>query len=216
MRHGGGTDSYRSDITTVRKKLLCEANFPEFESLCAAYFLEGLTEMQTRFIPPNALWLLLPPIALYALDSGLTLYGQSDEYWAGNYADVNEMSPSFNYYLSVHPLVAGAAFLLWIFLFSAVILLLPEILAMMLSVAIVIGHMVGATSWLAFRLESYQACSLLFLVTAVVIVFSFKRGQNNDGRAAIDWGRTGLPEWTRWVLIAGLAALPVWWFLVPR
>jgi hypothetical protein len=173
-------------------------------------------DVERNLVARNALWLLVPPVVLCGLDFGLTFYGQSAEYWAGNYSAVNEMSPSFNYYLSVHPLMAGAAMLLWMFLFSALILLLPEMLALVLVVAIVIGHMVGATTWLAFSLRSYQACGVLFLLTSALIVFAFKRGQNSDGRAAFDWSRTGLPGWARWVVILLLAALPVWWFLVPR
>jgi hypothetical protein len=172
--------------------------------------------MQNPWISRNGLWLVLPPIALCVLDAGLTLYGQSAEYWSGNHAAVNELSPSFQGYLAVHPLVAGAAFLLWIGIFSAVILLLPELLALVVSTAIVLGHMGGAESWLAYRFHQYQACNVLSLATAAIVVVSFKCGQNKDGRAAFDWARTGLPGWLRWVLIAGLTLLPIWWFLVPR
>jgi hypothetical protein len=56
----------------------------------------------------------------------------------------------------------------------------------------------------------------MFLATAVLIVFAFKRGQRNDGRSAIDWERTGLPAWTRWAAIAALFVLPIWWYLIPR
>jgi len=57
----------------------------------------------------RAVWLVVPPAILCALDFGLTLYGQSDRYWAGNYTDVNEMSPSFARYLAIHPLAFVAA-----------------------------------------------------------------------------------------------------------
>ncbi len=126
------------------------------------------------------------------------------------------MSPSFQGYLAVHPLAAAAAFLLWIGIFSAIILLLPELLALVVSTAIVLGHMGGAESWLAFRFHQYQACNVVSLLTAALVVVSFKRGQNSDGRAAFAWSRTGLPSWLRWVLIGGLTVLPIWWFLVPR
>jgi hypothetical protein len=172
--------------------------------------------MRNSWFDRNTLWLLLPPIALCALDAGLTLYGQGAEYWSGNHAAVNEISPSFHDYLAVHPLVAAGAFLLWIGIFSAMILLLPELLALVVSMAIVLGHMVGAESWLAYRFHQYQACNALSLVTAALVVVSFKRGQNGDGRAALDWERTGLPGWVRWLAIAGLVVLPTWWFLVPR
>jgi hypothetical protein len=153
---------------------------------------------------------------LCALDFGLTLYGQSPSYWSGNYADVNELSPSFAAYLAIHPLAFVGAGLLWIVIFSAMIALLPEILALTVSIAVVIGHMGGAATWLAYRFHNYQACNALFLVTALVVVLSFKRGQSTDGSSAFNWKRTGLPAWARWVTVAVLMALPIWWFLVPR
>ena len=172
--------------------------------------------MEQTILPRNTLWLLLPPIALCSLDFGLTLYGQSDTYWNGDFSSVNEMSPSFARFLAIHPLTFVAAQLLWIAIFSVLILLLPEKLALTLVLAIVIGHMAGAATWLAYRFNSYQSCNVLFLATSGVIVFAFKRGQNNDGRAAFKWERTGLPSWTRWLLIAALISLPVWWFIIPR
>lgn len=172
--------------------------------------------METSWLPRNTLWLLLSPIVLCLLDIGLTLYGQSDAYWDRNFRSVNEMSPSFAGFLAIHPLVFVAAVILWIAIFSALILVLPEKLALTLVVAIVIGHMAGAATWLAYRFNSYQSCNVLFLATSSVIVFAFKRGQNNDGRAAFNWDRTGLPSWTRWIFVAALAALPMWWFIIPR
>jgi hypothetical protein len=172
--------------------------------------------MQQAILPRNALWLLLPPIALCSLDLGLTLYGQSTDYWAGNYSAVSEGSPSFAHYLSIHPLMFAGAGLLWMAFFSAVILLLPEKLALTLSIGVMLGHMAGAASWLMYRFGAYQMCNALFIVTAGLIVLAFKRGQRTDGRSAFDWERTGLPGWIRWLLIAVLALLPTWWFLIPR
>lgn len=172
--------------------------------------------MRSKIIAPNSLWLLLPPVAICALDFGLTLYGQSAEYWAGNYSSVNEVSPSFAYYLSIHPLVVVAAGLLWMAIFSVIILLLPERLTLILAIAIVIGHMWGSMTWIAYRLRSYQGCNVLCLTVAVLIVFAFKKGQNSDGSSAFNWAVTGLPEWTHWLAIATLALIPFWWFLIPR
>jgi hypothetical protein len=172
--------------------------------------------MKSQFLPFRAIWLVVPPIILCSFDFGLTLYGQSDAYWSGNYADVNELSPSFAYYLSIHPLAFVGVEVLWIAIFSSLILLLPEMLALTTAVAIVIGHMAGAATWFAYRFDNYQACNALFLITSAVVVFAFKRGQSDDGGSAVDWQRTGLPSWTRWLLVAGLIAFPVWWFLIPR
>jgi hypothetical protein len=172
--------------------------------------------MQPPILPRRALWLLLPPIALCALDGSLTLYGQPETYWAGDYAAFLEGSPSFAHYLSIHPMVAVGAFALWVAIFSALILLLPEKLALILAVAVTVGHMAGAATWLLYRLNAYQLFNLLFLVTSGLIVFSIKGGQTTDGRSALDWDRTGLPPWVRWVVIAALIILPCWWFLIPR
>jgi len=169
-----------------------------------------------QLLPLRAIWLLVPPILLCTLDAGFTLYGQSPNYWAGNYADVNELSPSFAHALSIHPLAFVGLILLWIVLFSATILLLPELLALTISVAIVIGHVAGAGGWLLYHFENYQACIALVLVSAFVIVLSFKRGQCESGQSAFDWQRTGLPGWSRWALVALLIALPVWWLLIPH
>lgn len=172
--------------------------------------------MMPAWLERRALWLLVPPIVLCSLDYGLTLYGQSEEYWRGNYQVVNEMSPSFAHYLAIHPLASVAAAFVWITVFSAVVLLVPEGMALVISVAIVIGHMEGAASWLAYRFHAYQACNALSLGVAVLIVVAFKRGQNTDGSAAFDWQRTGLPEGAQWLLIAVLVVLPTWWFLIPH
>jgi hypothetical protein len=161
-------------------------------------------------------WLALPSVVLCTLDFGITLWGQSETYWSGDFSAVNEGSPSFARYLAIHPLAFVAAGLLWVVLFAAVIALLPETLALVVSMAIVIGHMWGAATWLMYRFQNYQACNALFLVTAFLVVLSFKRGQNEDGSSVFDWRRTGLPNWSRWVVVAGLAAIPVWWFLVPH
>ena len=159
---------------------------------------------------------MVPPALLCILDFGLTLYGQSESYWSGNFTDVNELSPSFARYLAIHPLAFVGAGFLWIIIFSFIVALLPEMLALTVSIAIVIGHMGGAATWFAYRFHNYQACNALFLVTAFIVVLSFKRGQNDDGASAFDWRRTGLPSWARWGIVAVLMAIPIWWFLIPH
>lgn len=172
--------------------------------------------MHRPLIQFRMLWLLLPPIVLCCLDFGITLYGQSESYWSGNYNDINELSPSFARYLSIHPLAFIAAALVWIAIFSSVIAIVPERIAMTLSICVVIGHMTGAASWLAYRFGSYQACNALFLVTSIMIVVAFNNARSEGTRPLIDWPRTGLPDWTRWLVVAILIILPVWWFLIPR
>lgn len=92
--------------------------------------------MQHTLIRPRSLWLVVPPILMCCLDFGLTLYGQSDVSWSGNYQDVNEISPSFGQYLSMHPMAFVAAGVIWTGIFSSLISLLPEKLGMTLNTLI--------------------------------------------------------------------------------
>ena len=165
---------------------------------------------------PRSLWLVVPPIFLCSLDCGLTLYGQSEAYWAGQYRSVNELSPSFGQYLAIHPLAFVFADLVWICIFSTLIAILPEKVGMTISICVVIGHMAGAASWLAYRFGSYQSCNALFLLTSIAIVTSFNMGRSETGQTLIDWSRLPVPGWSRWILAAVLVIVPIWWFLIPH
>ncbi len=164
----------------------------------------------------RSLWIVVPPILLCCLDVGLTLYGQSAEYWSGQYGHVNEMSPSFAKYLAIHPLAFVRMCLVWVGIFSTLIAILPARIGMTISIAVVIGHMAGSASWLAYRLGSYQTCNALFLITSIVIVISFEKGRSDSGQTLINWSQTRVPVWTRWALAGLLIVLPIWWFLIPQ
>jgi hypothetical protein len=160
--------------------------------------------------------LIVPAICYSLLDAGLTLYGQSDSYWSGNYADVNELSPSARGYLGSHPFAFLFHIACWISIFTCLILLLPEIPATFVSVTVIIVHMTGAASWLAFRLASYQACGWLFLITAAVLVATTRFGRYPQGQTLINWGRFGWLLWVRWLAVVLLFAFPIYWSLIPH
>jgi hypothetical protein len=94
------------------------------------------------------LGLCVPPVLLALVDCVVTLVGQPATYWAGNYDSYNEISPTFARLLSIHPFafLAGTAVLFC--LYVAVIALLPEVLATVLSVALTMGHTFAITTWL--------------------------------------------------------------------
>ena len=163
-----------------------------------------------------SLWILVPPILLCILDVCLTLYGQSDSYWAGNYSDVNELSPSAKGYLMIHPLAFLGHGLMWMAIFCSLILLLPQRLGMMAAVCVVVGHMTGSASWLVFRLGSYQACGFLFIATSILLVLMMDYGRSPDGRTFFDWSCLGRYSWIRWTGIASLIGFPVYWSLIPH
>ena len=58
---------------------------------------------------PERLWWCLPAIVLCATDGLLTLWGQPQAYWSGNFASINEDHPVAAWFLSLHPLAFAAA-----------------------------------------------------------------------------------------------------------
>lgn len=168
--------------------------------------------MIERAFKAKSLWLVVPPAIMSLCDAGITLYGQSSEYWTGNYSVVSEGSPSFASYLAIHPACFFAMALVWVALFSTIVLLLPETYALCASTSVLLGHMWGVDSWLPY----YQLSMALMLFTSVLIVIGFKRGQSGDGSAGIDLTVLGLPAWFRWGAILVLLTVPIWWFLIPH
>lgn len=157
--------------------------------------------------------LCLPPLLLGALDCGLTLRGQSAAYWQGNYNDVNEASPFLNRLLHVHPraFVAGMAALATIFV--AMILLLSDVLALMTSIAVTMGHMMGSISWLLRFGFSYQACNNLCAVCAILLGLGIYYGWRSRPEEPY---RIGLPLAVRWLIAGILIAIAIYLFLWPR
>jgi hypothetical protein len=163
----------------------------------------------------RVLGLCLPPLVLCALDCGLTLVGQSADYWGGNYHRVNEASPTFNHLLQLHPAAFAAGNLVWVLLFVAVILLLPNVLALITSIVVTFGHTVGAATWLLYRFHyGYQMCLGLLLASSIIL------------GSAVYWGWQAKPiqtnplsNWSpvvRWTVIALLVGIAVYLFLWPR
>ena len=161
------------------------------------------------------LGLCLPPLLFAAIDGTLTLAGQSAEYREGTYSPVNEASPTFHHLLGIHPLAYVAGLLVWMGIYVGVILLLPGTLALIVSIAVTLGHSAGAATWLLWRFQyGYQACNGLFLLTAVALGLGIRWG----------WQAGPPPEHPlpflsgslRWVIAAALFAIGVYLFMWPR
>ena len=161
------------------------------------------------------LGLCLPPLLLCALDVTATLLGQSAEYWAGDYLRVNEGSPTFNHLLQIHPLAFVVGIVAWIAVFVGIILLSPDVLALILSIAVTFGHAAGAATWLLWRFHyGYQALNGLWLASAVLLGLGIRYGW--QAAPSCEYRISGWPYWLRWLLIAGLFAIGVYLFLWPR
>jgi hypothetical protein len=121
-------------------------------------------------------WLCLGPILLCLLDGGLTLLGQPDGYWAGEFARATEWNPLGRRLLLLHPLAFALALLGWAGLVSAAALLLPARAARALTLLVQVGHTCGAATWLA-RLggPGWVAVAALFVASRLLLDWSRRR-----------------------------------------
>ncbi len=95
----------------------------------------------------NRLWLCLPPIALFIFDITLTLYGQPDVYWAGNYSVALEGSPEVRIVMQIHPMLLYVMIFAWIGGIVSLVFILPETIAEWFAMAVLFGHSIAASSW---------------------------------------------------------------------
>jgi hypothetical protein len=112
------------------------------------------------------LWLCLPPFLFALLDAGLTLYGQPDPYWQGDYSYPLELNPAGFWLLHRHPLAFATGVVCWAVCFSALILRLSPRPAFWFALLLTLGHGVGVTSWLLRLGPGGYVLALLFLLAA--------------------------------------------------
>ncbi len=96
----------------------------------------------------NRLPLCYGPIALCLCDVIATLAGQPAAYWGGDYARVIEGNPLPKWLLSQSPGLFVGSIVLWILVFSVAIIRLPTRTARPLAFVVMIGHALGASTWL--------------------------------------------------------------------
>jgi hypothetical protein len=104
----------------------------------------GLLRLRARGLA----WLPALPLAACAADVALTLHGQPESYWQGDYGSVIEGNPIPRWFLEVHPLAFAGLVLAWVGTIVVGLRVLPRRWAVTASLAIVFGHTVGAASWL--------------------------------------------------------------------
>ncbi len=125
--------------------------------------------------------LCIAPWIICLIDHTITLLGQSAAYWSGDYSDAREGNPLFDWLLRQHPLAFEAGVLVWIIVFTCVILLLPRFVSKVVSVALVLGHTWGTASWLCLMCaHGYWYTIGLFLLSGVATVVSLDRFHEND------------------------------------
>lgn len=111
-------------------------------------------------------WLFLPPALLCVGDAALTLWGQSAEYWSGNFANVREFNPLGYALLAFHPLAFALGIAFYLGLLGIAMQFLARRWVVLLAFALSIGHAIGGAGWLAR--EGFVGCilALCFIVAA--------------------------------------------------
>jgi hypothetical protein len=164
--------------------------------------------------PGRRLLLALPGIVLAQLDAAITLYGQSASYWLGDYTAPNEASPTSHWLLTIHPAAFEMGIVLWLAIFVGAMLLVGELVALVIAIAVALGHAFGITTWLMYEFHAYQEVNALMLGTAVLIGVCFHRAR---GPALGEpYSFRGWPAWRRYAAAAVLVAIGVYLFLIPH
>lgn len=165
---------------------------------------------------PNAIKLrfvalCVPFLFAAAIDGTATQLGQSPEYWRGDFTFANEGVTTFNDLLRLHPLAHAAGFLAYALLLCLLILMVPPLLAMVVSFAATIGHAAGAFTWLAYQFRfSMPVSQLMFACVAVVMSVCLTRGWTIEKDRPLLANR----PIARWTSIALLIVVPVCLFLL--
>lgn len=124
----------------------------------------------------HKLWLCLPFIILFLIDAGITLAGQPSAYWAGNRQCVHEVFPLFAWGLSSGLWTFATLCLIWMAMFSLLIVFMPDTLSEIAALALVNGHTWGTMTWLVYHIRlDYNLCLLFFVFAASIFILSYKK-----------------------------------------
>ena len=152
-------------------------------AICVNISIATMKELQKT----NKLWLCLPFILVCVSDGCITLYGQSALYWSGNYHLSNESFPAFNWALQQGPTVFVLQSLLWIMVFSVLVLFLSGFISEALSLALTMGHSWGVMTWLVYHLQlNYLLCLLYFALIAIIYTYCYRQWNAHNYRSRHD------------------------------
>jgi len=116
----------------------------------------------------------LGPASFAAFDGTITLLGQRAEYWNG-YAAVQEFNPLAYVLLQWHPAVFAIGIIIWIAFFTVMIHKLPIRYAPIVAFSIMLGHALGAATWLLQYRFGVLYVLLLFVVARALDTLIWER-----------------------------------------
>ena len=124
----------------------------------------------------SRLWLLLCPVLLALIDCGITLQGQSSDYWRGNFTVVREGNAIGRTLLMYGPIYCTLFEILLHTPYIAAICFLPSSLAVVISLLVTLAHMLGAATWMTLLgLPGWVLIVLLFFCTQRLFSYSLKQ-----------------------------------------
>ena len=158
-----------------------------------------------RYFRRRFLGFCLLPILLTVLDCGLTLAGQSKEYWTGDYSQAHEGDALNHTLLVYHPLAFVAVNAALMLVLAGLILLTPRIVALILIIITSLVHWAGATTWFFFQdyLNYREKSCGLALLTIICMAGGVGWGWRAKSHAS-PLDATRLSFGVRWVTIAVL------------
>lgn len=110
-------------------------------------------------------WLLFPIVIASLVDATLTLLGQSEDYWSGDYSLAHEYNPIVHPFLAASPWLFIGFVLCWIGFLSFIVFYCRASIAKLMMAFVTLAHAIGASSWLV-------RWGILGWVTAVVLMAS--------------------------------------------
>jgi hypothetical protein len=139
------------------------------------------------------LWLCVAPVLLCLVDGTITLAGQPERYWAGDYGYAAEGNPLFYRLLAQHPAAFAVGVLGWAAAFTLFLLVVPRRVALAAGIAISLGHTWGIATWLYMSgPHGYWWITVLFALTGVLVAATWEKGAGTDVRSP---GMATLPGW---------------------
>lgn len=113
--------------------------------------------------------ILTPCLWACIVDTAITILHQSNEYWKGDLTKANEANPLGSVAMRNHPSGIFVLTLAWFIFIGVVGYFLPARFLRMFSLAIVMGHTVGAATWL-IKFYGFWYVIILVIVNAVLYI----------------------------------------------
>jgi hypothetical protein len=120
------------------------------------------------------LWLCLPPAVFALIDYAVTMRGQPEAYWSGNYDAVNEGNPVVRWCMTAHPALFHGLTFVWIAAFSAFIVKTPRPLARFASLAIAFSHAFCIGTWMYEAPDGFFRELALCIACAILSVIALE------------------------------------------